>query len=73
MAHPYPRYSPETVRCDWGVPLSWARAYPEWPTSLRRWLRQVRDIGLTQIVVIPREHEVDLVAMRPGDRYEDIA
>lgn len=67
------RFGGTLSRCDWGVPLGWARVYPDWENRLREWLRDVRAAGLTQIVVVPREHEVDLSALRPGDIWEDAA
>jgi hypothetical protein len=63
-----------TARCDWGVPLGWAKARgPEWEDDLRRWLSHVRAEGLTQIVVTPQPYGVDLSALRPGDKWEDAA
>lgn len=65
--------TPETVRVEWGVPVSWAANYPQWPESVRQWLREVRAAGLTQIVVTPRQHGVDLSALRPGEKWEEWA
>ncbi len=60
-------------RIDWGVPLSWARAYPQWEECVRDFCRKARAEGLTQIVVTPREHEVDLTALPLGTKWEDAA
>jgi hypothetical protein len=65
--------SAETVRCDWGVPLSWARAYPAWPQAVREWVANVRRDGLTVITVRPGPHGVDLIATRPGEPVGDYA
>lgn len=67
------KFGAETVRCDWGVPVGWARSYPAWPQAVREWLANVRARGLTVITVRPRQHGVDLIATRPGDEVGDYA
>lgn len=70
-------------RIDWGVPLSWAQAYPEWPEKVREFVRDCRELGLTEFDARPRrvtlhsgevkDISVDIQAFRPGDKWELVA
>ena len=58
---------PQASRSEWGVGLTWAQSYPEWPTMLRKWLADCRAIGLTVFTVIEeRPGTIGLVATRPA-------